>query len=296
MNAFRIAALLCVCACASILAQQTNVAETTTLTIDGVTYSNAHWGAVSPSSVTILHKSGVASIPLEKLSPELQKQFGYDPQRASQYRAAEQRAAQQQAIVNQRLFAEENAKQQKQAAAQVKEQSEQAAPETAQTNATAARQEQQITGAFGVTLGTTVNLSQYQKTGETTGKTPLYGFSPANPIQGLTTYWFQATPKTGIIYRVWAQGDCENNDVCKKRQAVILDLLNKKYGQEDKEGLFDDLYDMKRMTRGNRSIVLKCTGILDVSLNLYYTDEDLEKQAEKERIELEGGDTDKNGL
>jgi hypothetical protein len=93
---------------------QTNL----TLVVDGVTYENVRWGTVTPATVTIFHKTGVARIPLEKLSPELQKQFGYDPQRASQYRAAEQRAAQQQAIVNQQRAAERNAKQQEQAAAQ----------------------------------------------------------------------------------------------------------------------------------------------------------------------------------
>jgi hypothetical protein len=167
---------------------------------------------------------------------------------------------------------------------------------TAQTNAAAAPQQQQITGAFGVTLGTKVNLSQYQKTGETTDNTPLYGFTPKNPTQGLTRYYFQATPKTGIIYCVWAMGDCENDDICKKQQAVILDLLKKKYGEEDKEGMFDDLYDMKRMSRGDRSIVLKCSGFTDITLNLYYTDDALEKQAEKERVELEGKKTDDTGL
>jgi hypothetical protein len=169
-------------------------------------------------------------------------------------------------------------------------------PATAQTNTTAAPTQQQITGAFGLVLGTTVDLSQYQKTGETTDKTPCYGFTPQNPLEGLTTYWFQASPKSGIIFRIWAQGDCKNDDVCKKRQAAILDLLKKKYGQGEKEGQFDDFYDAKRMTRGNRSMVLKCTGTDDVTLNLYYTDDDLKKQADKERLELESKKPDASGL
>jgi len=167
---------------------------------------------------------------------------------------------------------------------------------TAPTNTPAAPTQQQITGAFGLVLGTTVDLSQYQKTGDTTDKTPRYGFTPQNPIEGLTTYWFQATPKSGIIYRIWAQGDCKNTDDCKKKQAAILDLLKKKYGQEEKEGQFDDFYDAKRMTRGNRSMVLKCTGTDDVTLNLYYTDDDLKKQADKERLELAAKKPGASGL
>lgn len=159
-------------------------------------------------------------------------------------------------------------------------------PATAQTNTTPTPIQQPITGAFGLVLGTAVDLSQYQKAGETTDKTPRYGFTPKDPLQGLTTYWFEATPKSGVIYRIWAQGDCKNDDACKKQQTAILDLLKKKYGQEEKEGQYDDFYDAKRMTRGNRSMVLKCTGTEDVTLNLSYTDDDLKKQADKERLDL----------
>jgi len=48
------------------------------ITIDGTTYEEVRWGRVTPTTVTIFHKSGVATIPLWKLPPELQKQFGYD--------------------------------------------------------------------------------------------------------------------------------------------------------------------------------------------------------------------------
>jgi len=167
---------------------------------------------------------------------------------------------------------------------------------TAQTNTPAVPTQQQITGAFGLVLGTAVDLSQYQKMGEIPDKEPRYGFTPKNPIQGLTTYWFQATPKSGIIFRIWAQGDCKNDDACKKQQAAILDLLKKKYGQDEKEGQFDNFYDAKRMTRGNRSMVLKCTGTDDITLNLYYTDDDLKKEADKERLELEAKKPDASGL
>jgi hypothetical protein len=60
--------------------------------VDGITYTNAHFGTTTPSSVTLLHSTGVATIPLEKLPPDLQKQLGYDLQRATQWRVAEQQA------------------------------------------------------------------------------------------------------------------------------------------------------------------------------------------------------------
>jgi hypothetical protein len=48
---------------------------------------------VTPITVTIFHKTGVATIPLWKLPPDLQKQFGYDPQKAAQWQTAQQKSA-----------------------------------------------------------------------------------------------------------------------------------------------------------------------------------------------------------
>ena len=61
-----------------------------TITIGGVTYSNVTWRSVTPATVTIFHSTGIAAIPLWKLPPELQKRFGYDPQKATAYLSAEQ--------------------------------------------------------------------------------------------------------------------------------------------------------------------------------------------------------------
>jgi len=169
----------------------------------------------------------------------------------------------------------------------------------AQVDVAAATNQQEITGAFGVVLGTKVNLPQWKKTAETTDNKPLYGFTPRNPLQGFTHYYFKATPKTGIIYCVYAQSDCEDTAACRNRQAVILDLLRKKYGEKAEQNLYDTLSDREVITRGTRNIQLKCTGIDGigrVTLNLFYTDDDLEKQAEKERVELEGKTINGSGL
>lgn len=91
------------------------------LTVDGVTYSNVTFGTVTPARVGIIYTGGITSLPLEKLSPELQKRFGYDPQKAEQFRQAE---AQQRAIQDQRLAAERArlaAKQQAEQDAQVQQ-------------------------------------------------------------------------------------------------------------------------------------------------------------------------------
>ena len=53
------------------------------ITIDGIVYSNVTWRMVTAATVTIFHQTGVASIPLEKLPPELQQRFGYQPQKTA---------------------------------------------------------------------------------------------------------------------------------------------------------------------------------------------------------------------
>ncbi len=60
----------------------------TTITVDGIIYSNVTFGTVTPTTVSVFHKTGVAGVPLEELPPELQEYFGYDPQKAADYRMA----------------------------------------------------------------------------------------------------------------------------------------------------------------------------------------------------------------
>jgi hypothetical protein len=56
-----------------------------TLTVDEVIYTNAVFGTVTPYAVTVKHSTGVASVPLERLPADLQRRFGYDPQKAQDY-------------------------------------------------------------------------------------------------------------------------------------------------------------------------------------------------------------------
>jgi hypothetical protein len=82
--------ILCWVAVQSALADDTNLM----LTVGGITYSNVTFGAVTPSWVSIRHSTGAASIPLGELPPELQKKFGYDPQKGAPSRVAEQESRQ----------------------------------------------------------------------------------------------------------------------------------------------------------------------------------------------------------
>jgi hypothetical protein len=113
MKALSVAALLLAFAAVLACADETN-SFPTKITIDGVVYEDVRWGTVTPATVSIFHKTGIAAIPFEKLPPEVQKQFGYDPKKAAACRAAQQRAeaARQEALRRRR--AEETADRQRQ--------------------------------------------------------------------------------------------------------------------------------------------------------------------------------------
>lgn len=92
MNGVRLIVLLLAFTVVAVVRAQDTNALPKTITVDGIAYSNVMWRTVTPATVAIIHSTGAATIPLEKLSPELQKRFSYDPEKAADYRAAEQSA------------------------------------------------------------------------------------------------------------------------------------------------------------------------------------------------------------
>jgi von Hippel-Lindau disease tumor suppressor protein len=79
MRILWISLLCCIFTAAMVRGDDAN----STITIDGVIYENYHWGTITPTGITIFHQAGVATIPLEKLPPDLQERFGYDPKTAA---------------------------------------------------------------------------------------------------------------------------------------------------------------------------------------------------------------------
>ncbi len=77
----------------STLADDTNLI----LTVAGVTYSNVTFRSRTPSTVTIFHSTGIATVPLAALPPDVQKPLGYDPDKARAYEA-QQKAAREYAV------------------------------------------------------------------------------------------------------------------------------------------------------------------------------------------------------
>ncbi len=104
------------------------------------------------------------------------------------------------------------------------------------------------------------------------------------------------TPSTKNIYSIWSIGTAENTESAKKEQALIIEILQQKYGAKEKEGFIDAIGDTKRVDQGSRYILSKISGFTDITHDLRYYDRDLEKLAEKERITEEAKKVNKGGL
>ena len=156
--------------------------------------------------------------------------------------------------------------------------------------------EEKITGAFGMELGQAFNPQEAIGKGSLTDGTPMYQFSPKKKFRSFSTYYALITPKTHKVYSIWAAGSTENDPSCKKEQALVMAILQKKYGKVKKGQLFSSLYDIKEIDQGNRYVSTKCSGFGNVSLDIRYKDKKLEEQAEKERIILESAKVDSSGL
>ena len=153
-----------------------------------------------------------------------------------------------------------------------------------------------ITGAFGKELGQVFEPSTAIGVGELTDGTPMYQFTPVNRFRSFSKYYVMITPKTQRIYSIWGIGEMENDPTCKKEQEVILDILKNKYGQPEKKGLTMSLFDAEMIDHGDRNIIIKCSGFMDTTIDIRYTDQQLNEIANNERIELEGSQVDSSGL
>ncbi|MES2706110.1 MAG: hypothetical protein V4726_05840 [Verrucomicrobiota bacterium] len=160
----------------------------------------------------------------------------------------------------------------------------------------AASAQEKIESAFGKKLGDAFDVKKAVGKGALTDGTPMFQFAPEKPFRSLKKYFVLVTPTTNKIYCIWAIGGAANTEAGKKEQAVIMALLEKKYGAPVKPDLSDNLYDLKKIIQGERMVMTKVTGITDVTLELRYWDFALKEVAEKERIAIEAAKAGGDGL
>jgi hypothetical protein len=156
--------------------------------------------------------------------------------------------------------------------------------------------QEKIDGAFGIALGQVFNPSIALGEASLTDGTPMYQFSPTKEFRSFSRYFVLITPETNKVYSIWGLGNVENTPTCEKEQKLVMAILSDKYGNEEKQGLLSDLYDMKMITQGDRTIITKCSGFTDITMEIRYKDSQLQELAENERIKLESKKLDSSGL
>ncbi|MHC4455340.1 MAG: hypothetical protein ACYSWS_11725 [Planctomycetota bacterium] len=165
--------------------------------------------------------------------------------------------------------------------------------------------EQKIMGAFGVKFGDYFDPSSAIGSGELKGKTPIYQFNPEKKFRSFDRYFVMITPKTHKIYSIWGVGRTRdgNYDKCKKEYALIMELLQKRYGSKEKEAFSNSIFLTNSVNQGNRHVLVQCGYGTDISIKsghghdahlqvgypieIRYYDQKMKKLVEKERIEIE---------
>ncbi len=156
--------------------------------------------------------------------------------------------------------------------------------------------EEKIVGAFGLDLGSEYDVKKAIGKSSLTDGTPMYQFSPKIKFRSFENYYVLITPKTHKIYSIWGIGKVDNVEKGKKEQALIMTILEKKYGKPEKEGFMSSMMDSSMITHGDRYVMVKLSGFTDVTIDIRYYDRKLTEMAEKERIEIEAEKVDSSGL
>ena len=156
--------------------------------------------------------------------------------------------------------------------------------------------QEKIIGAFGIELGQVFNPSSAIGEASLTDGTPLYQFNPEKKFRSFSDYYVLITPQSNKVHTIWATGNFENDPTCKKEQELVMAIIQKKYGEAEKDGLISNMYDVKQVVQGKKRIITKCTGFTDVSLDIRYKDMELNEIADKERILIESEKVDSSGL
>ena len=149
--------------------------------------------------------------------------------------------------------------------------------------------EEKITGAFGLKLGQTYTPQEAIDVID-----DVYLFNPKRKFRSFSKYLVQITPKTHKVYAITGVGGMANDSFCEKEQALIMAILQKKYGKVQEDQF--SLHDTEQIRQGNRVVGTQCSGFVDVNLFIVYLDEKLVKLAENERIALESEKVDSSGL
>jgi|DEB0MinimDraft_6_1074348.scaffolds.fasta_scaffold00749_7 hypothetical protein len=153
----------------------------------------------------------------------------------------------------------------------------------------------QINGAFGIRLGDVFDKDRAIGTRKLESGETLYVFRPSKPYLAFNTYYALLSPKTDIIYEIWATGKYENKANAERELSLLKSILGKKYGKGEGND-FVVRGDINYIYQGDREITLRIKGFTNFELRVIYTDVTLKKQAEKVKHEILASKRETGGL
>lgn len=173
------------------------------------------------------------------------------------------------------------------------------------TNHTVAVANEEIKGAFGMTLGDVLpeedsRVTEAERFSRDSGL--RYAFDADHPFGALDGYHVLVTPQTRIIYRIIAEGKFRSASRCEEELLALQEVLETKYGPHDDnvaDSMVRAMPGMRVIRFGNvpRRIVATCVGFMDDhNLSLNYFADDLEERAKAERARLGEGNYQGLGL
>ena len=109
---------------------------------------------------------------------------------------------------------------------------------------------------------------------------------------------------TTKICAIIASGPMEDNSSCEAEKELLMSILQKKYPEKQakdpmiKELIkdFHEIFGRNVISQEDRSIMVRCHGFSDITLEIRYFDMKLYEQAKKESLEMQGKAVDSSGL
>ena len=152
-----------------------------------------------------------------------------------------------------------------------------------------------ISGGFGIKLGDTFDPKQAVKVTKTTSGEPLYGVRPPKKVKYFDQYYVMITPKSHKIREIWGIGRYAKREECMKDFETLSILLSKKYGELKKPAIIS-MDEILSTSDGDRSVSIRCSGMMSYHLYLKYISEKLNDLAAQERAEMETKKIDTDAL
>ncbi|GEM_PF-4395141 len=147
----------------------------------------------------------------------------------------------------------------------------------------------EITGAFGVTFGETVETLKSNGFDPVQGKAKgaIYNFQPQKKYKVFSNYLVKVTPKSRKIFTVGGIGKTEAMKACQKELNTLEKILTKKYGKAVNKT--NKLVFINQANSGIRVLCQMSSGDV-ATLSIYYLHFGLQDQGKKEEMEIERQD------